>query len=174
MNKLEEIEAIRQLKYRYFRFLDMKRFRELTALFIADGSTAYDNGRYSYKGHEEIFAFMDESMGMPEAYTSHQGHHPEITLLDDTNATGIWHFEDTVHRMDYQVAIYGAGIYWDEYVKVDGEWKFRYTGYERLWVRQEALPEDPSRQIRGMFDKEERAISRGRGLRSGEDALFPK
>jgi hypothetical protein len=27
----------------------------------------------------------------------------------------------------------GAAFYHDEYVKVDGEWKIRSTGYERLY-----------------------------------------
>ena len=173
MNKFEEIEAIKQLKYRYFRFLDMKRFKDLAELFTTDGTTAYDNGRYSFKGHDEIYTFMDESMGRPEAYTSHQGHHPEITLADEKHATGIWHFEDTVHMMDYKVRVCGAGVYWDEYLKVDGQWKFQHSGYERLWVRSESLAEDSSREIRGMYDKEERLMSAARPMRQGEDLLFP-
>lgn len=173
MNELLEIERIRQLKYRYFRLLDMKRFRELVTLFAEDATTAYDCGRYSYQGREAIFEFLNTSMGMKEAYTSHQGHHPEITLIDDTHATGIWHFEDTVHRTDYNVLITGAGIYWDEYIKRDGQWHFQHTGYERLWVKQEKLPVDPSRSLRGLFDEEEIERSRQRSKLCGELALFP-
>lgn len=174
MSQFEEIEAIKQLKYRYFRFLDMKLYRKLAGLFTEDGSTAYDNGRYSYQGQDEIFRFMDESMGKPQIYTSHQAHHPEITLLDASHATGVWHFEDTVHMMEHQLVIFGAGIYWDEYLKVGGEWKFQHSGYERLWVRQEVLPENSSRTIRGMYDPEERKLSKARPMRKNEAGIFPE
>ena len=42
----------------------------------------------------------------------------------------MWHFEDTVYRLDDKVKITGAGIYWDEYVKTDQEWLISHTGYE--------------------------------------------
>src|ERR1700732_230893 len=39
-----EIESIRQLKYAYFRLLDLKRFTELGALLTEDATTAYQSG----------------------------------------------------------------------------------------------------------------------------------
>ena len=69
--------------------------------------------------------------------------------------------------------ICGAGVYWDEYLKVNDQWKFQHTGYERLWVRSESLAEDPSRELRGMYDKEERLMSADRPMRVGEKLLFP-
>ena len=76
-------------------------------------------------------------------------------------------------RLDVQVLIKGAGIYFDEHLKVDGEWMFQHTGYERLWVGQENLHEDPGRKIRVMYDAAEREMSRQRPKRHGELALFP-
>ena len=159
MNSVEElleVEKIMRLKHSYFRYLDMKQFEKLVLLFAEDATTAYDNGRYSFTGREAILKFMNEGMALRESPTLHQGHHPEINLIDENRANGTWHFEDVVIRMDFDIVITGAGIFFDEYVKIDGEWKIQHTGYERLWFRQEKLPEDPSRVIRVMYDPEER------------------
>ena len=43
------------------------------------------------------------------------------------------------------------GIYWDEYVKQDGQWKIRHTGYERVWEYSEVFPEN-SLTFKSMFD----------------------
>ncbi len=173
MEELLEIEAIKQLKYRYFRFLDSKQFTPLVQLFAEDATTAYDNGRHSCKGRDELFSFLDESMGTGKMNASHQAHHPEITIVDETHATGIWHFEDTVNHMEYNIQITGSGIYWDEYIKIDGQWCFQHTGYERLWVSYEPIAVDNGFSIRSMFDEEEKQISRERPKRPGELLLFP-
>lgn len=173
LQALLDIEQIKQLKYRYFRFLDSKHFTELVELMTEDATTAYDNGRHSFQGRDAIYKFLDESMTTPDSLTAHQGHHPEITLVDDNHATGIWHFEDTVHRLDYRVLVFGAGIYWDEYVKVDGEWKFAHTGYERLWVRTEKIDEERLLEIRGMWSADDIERSNKRTKKTGELGLFP-
>jgi hypothetical protein len=40
MAQLEEIEAIKQLKYRYFRCLDSKRWAELAECFAPDATSS--------------------------------------------------------------------------------------------------------------------------------------
>lgn len=174
LQNLVEIEKIKQLKYRYFRHLDSKQFSDIIELFTDDATTAYDNGRHSYQGREQIFKFLDESMTTPDSLTAHQAHHPEITVIDENHATGIWHFEDTVHRLDFRVLIFGAGIYWDEYVKVDGQWKIAHTGYERLWVRTEKIDEDRLLEIRSMWSTKDIVRSNQRTKKAAELALFPQ
>ena len=34
---------------------------------------------------------------------------------------------------EHDFEIHGTAIYHDEYVKVDGEWKIRHTGYDRIF-----------------------------------------
>jgi hypothetical protein len=173
LQQLLEIEKIKQLKYRYFRLLDMKRFDELVTLCADNISTAYDNGRHSVEGKDALLSFLNETMYTPNSMTSHQGHHPEITLIDDHNATGIWHFEDTVVRPDYKVVVTGSGIYWDEYVKEDGEWKLARTAYERLFVRTEKLDEEKLLELRGLWTPEEITRSNERPKTARESGMFP-
>lgn len=171
MDELLEIERIKQLKYRYFRLLDMKQFEELVENCTDDITTAYDNGRHSFSGRDELLNFFVTSM--PKTmFHQHQGHHPEITILDDSHATGIWHFEDTVLLSDQDIVIRGTGIYWDEYRKEEGEWRLSHTGYERLWCTTEPYHQAEWREVRGYFDAEERKLSAERKMTPGEAAFF--
>jgi hypothetical protein len=63
----------------------------------------------------------------------HQGHHPEIELTSDTTAKGIWSLQDYVIDRKGNTHLRGASFYYDEYVKVNGEWKIKLAGYERIF-----------------------------------------
>ncbi|HJP66700.1 MAG TPA: nuclear transport factor 2 family protein, partial [Actinomycetota bacterium] len=57
-------------------------------------------------------------------------------------ATGIWALEDVVISLDHQVTIRGAAFYRDEYVKIDGSWRIKHTGYERVFEEIEPRNDD--------------------------------
>jgi hypothetical protein len=149
---LEEIEAIRQLKYRYFRLLDTKRFTELGHLLTDDATTSYQSGELSYRGRDAIVAFLEESLGSGDIVTMHNGHHPEITLTGATTATGVWYLEDrvVVRAMDFEIV--GTLLYDDRYVKIDGEWKIEHTGYERIFEEHRRHSTQQLHSFRAMFD----------------------
>lgn len=170
MNELMEIEQIQKLKHRYFRHLDCKQFEAMLGLFADDSSTSYDSGRHAYHGKAAIRAFFDDNMGDPKLVHQHQGHHPEIELTSDTTATGIWYMDDTVHILEHNMKVRGNGIYWDEYVKVEGEWKIKHTGYERIWEYTEMLGER-SLKFKTMFDEDELERRAERTKRAGEPPI---
>jgi hypothetical protein len=130
---LEEIEAIRRLKYAYFRLLDTKQFVELGALLTEDVTTAFQSGELAFTGREAVVGFLTESLGGPTIITLHNGHHPEITLTGPDAAVGTWYLEDRVIVPEHDYEIWGTAIYDDAYAKVDGAWKIRHTGYERIF-----------------------------------------
>jgi ketosteroid isomerase-like protein len=134
--RLEDIEAIRQLKYSYFRLLDTKRFDELGELLTEDATSAFQSGELSQDGRAAIVRFLKESLADPGIVTMHTGHHPEIDPTGDSEATGTWYLEDLVMVPAADFEIHGTALYRDEYVKVDGTWKIRHTGYERIFERQ--------------------------------------
>ena len=45
LTRLLEIEAIKQLKYRYFRHLDLKEWDALAELFAPDARSSYGDGK---------------------------------------------------------------------------------------------------------------------------------
>ena len=63
MDELLEIEAIKQLKYKYFRCLDSKAWDELAETLLDDATAAYDSGKYSYEGKPAILEFLSSSLG---------------------------------------------------------------------------------------------------------------
>ena len=74
-----ELEAIRRLKYAYFRTLDLKEFDELGALLTEDVTAAYEDGRTVLEGRRGDRQWLCEVLGGPGMVTEHHGHHPEIT-----------------------------------------------------------------------------------------------
>jgi hypothetical protein len=130
---LADIESICQLKYAYFRLLDLKRFTELGELLTEDATTAYQSGELRHAGREAIVAFLQESLGHPGIVTMHNGHHPEIEITSDTTASGRWYLEDRVIVPEHDFALHGTALYEDRYAKVAGAWKIAHTGYDRIY-----------------------------------------
>jgi hypothetical protein len=147
MYDLQEIEAIKRLKYRYLRCLDCKLWDELKQCFIPEATAAYSGGKYSFETRDEIVKFLVEFLGHDTVLTMHQAHQPEIELTSETTATGVWALEDRVINLDLDITIRGAAFYHDEYVKVDGEWKFESTGYQRVYEEIESRKDTASLQV---------------------------
>jgi uncharacterized protein (TIGR02246 family) len=133
LTTLIETEAIKRLKYAYFRCLDQKLWDEMADLFVEDATAAYSGGKYHYEGRDAIVDFMRRNMDRPAFHTSHRVHHPEITFDSDEEATGVWAMEDVNVDTEWDFYLTGAGFYTDQYVKRDGAWRFRHTGYKRTF-----------------------------------------
>ncbi len=149
---LDEIAAIEQLKYRYFRLLDTKRFRELGELLTDDVTCSYQGGEYSYTGRDAIVSFLEETLGNPDIVSMHNGHHPEIELTSPTTATGTWYLEDRVVVRAADLEILGTLLYADRYQKVGGVWKISHTGYDRIFEEHRRHSDLKLHSFRAMFD----------------------
>ena len=129
---LVELEAIKRLKYRYCRLLDRKQWDEMAECFLPDATAAYGDGKYSFEGRDAILGFLRDALGAT-MLTNHQVSQPEIELTSATTATGTWALRDHVIETKHGLTIEGAAFYDDEYVKVDGAWRIRHTGYKRTY-----------------------------------------
>lgn len=139
--EIVELEAIKRLKYRYVRLIDLKQWDELESLFVPDATATYSDGKYAFDGRDAIMAFLRESMASTNMLTSHKVHQPEIDI-DGDRATATWALEDVVIHLDYNLRISGAAFYSDRYVKVDGEWRIEHTGYERVYEEMQPRADD--------------------------------
>jgi ketosteroid isomerase-like protein len=133
---LEDVEAIRQLKYAYFRLLDTKQFDALGDLLTDDVTTAYQSGELAFTGRDAVVAFLGDSIGGNDIVTVHHGHHPEIAVTSPTAAEGTWYLEDRVIVPGHDFELHGTAIYADRYSKVDGRWLISHTGYVRIFEEQ--------------------------------------
>ncbi len=144
---LAAIEEIRQLKYRYFRTLDLKEWDEFGGCLAEDvvaryGTQAMDKPLH-FDNRADVVEFMAGNLGTG-IISIHIASHPEIQVDGDT-ATGSWGFEDTVIVPAFEVQIRGGGYYRDEYRKdPDGKWRITATSYERIYEAMTSLKDTPS------------------------------
>jgi len=83
------------------------------------------------------------------SFTLHMTHNPKINVTGDA-ATGEWYYEVAANSID-NAASWIGGKYIEQYVKVDGGWKFKEivadwyysTPYEKGWA-EEGMIHDPS------------------------------
>lgn len=147
MIDLHELEAIKRLKHKYLRCLDEKLWDEMETCFTEDATAAYSDGKYSFTGRDKILEFLRQVLGPPTMLTSHRASQPEIDFTSNTTASGIWALIDTVIETGSNVTIRGAAFYRDEYVKVNGEWRIKTTGYTRTFEEVESRNDTPSLKL---------------------------
>jgi SnoaL-like domain len=128
----DDLEAIRQLKARYCRFLDAKDVEGWRSVFTTDVVVRLDMAVSTAGADpktappvEGVDNFVPRVMaGLENAATMHHCHTPEITLTSATTATGIWAMEDWVIFGTGQ-ELHGAGHYRETYEKQDGTWRIK-------------------------------------------------
>jgi len=143
MLDLEAIELIKQLKARYFRFIDTCNVIGLRdQVFTQDAlihfrSPSYDAHVSGWEALEKFYlqSFTNIRFGM------HHGHHPEITVMGE-HATGIWYLHDIFIRSDERVIYEGSALYEDVYVKVGDDWRIKQSRYDRLLEMVSPLRDD--------------------------------
>jgi uncharacterized protein (TIGR02246 family) len=127
---MDEIEAIRRLKARYFRTMDTKDWDGMREVFTDDVlMDMTDAGGGIARGADEFMASLRELLD--GTITVHQGHMPEIDLTSETTATGTWALNDIViwpngTRLD------GYGHYHETYEKRADGWRIKSSKLTRL------------------------------------------
>jgi uncharacterized protein (TIGR02246 family) len=134
---LDDIEAIKRLKARYFRTLDTQDWEGFGLVFTEDAVLDVPEVDSVSEGREAIVAMVSSSLA--KARTVHHGHMPEIQLTGPDTARGIWAMQDynewAPRESGERVGIRGYGHYREEYRRDDdGEWRISRSRLERLRV----------------------------------------
>tara|TARA_R110002049_G_scaffold23490_60_gene82884 strand:- start:5441 stop:6022 length:582 start_codon:yes stop_codon:yes gene_type:complete len=145
IQRLMDIEAIKQLKHAYFRCVDTANLEELGTLFHEDVTVHFRGGNYEWnlQGREEYVNGIGQSFSK-EAIGQHNAHHPEIQILSETEATAIWYLADNMWILNHNAKTHGTALYWDRYLKVDGKWLIKETNYERIYEINDVLEKRPN------------------------------
>ncbi|MEB4210567.1 nuclear transport factor 2 family protein [Mycobacterium sp. 94-17] len=142
----DELEAIRQLKARYCRFLDTKDLASWREVFTQDVVVTLDMA-VSTGGADAATAAPIEGVdnfapvvmgGLEGVATKHHCHTPELTLTSPSTATGIWAMEDLLifgSTNGKARELYGAGHYHETYEKRDGAWRIKSLHLTRTILR---------------------------------------
>jgi 3-hydroxyisobutyrate dehydrogenase-like beta-hydroxyacid dehydrogenase len=139
VRELAAIEEIKQLKARYFRFLDMKDWDSFADLFTGDCEHLLptDDDRRPVPNDQYL---RDIRRTLADATTVHHGHTPEITIVGPNEATGTWAmFDDVEIPGDGRGPTHfqGYGYYHETYRRCDdGRWRISSKRNVRLRVDQ--------------------------------------
>ncbi len=128
---LLEIEAIKQLKARYCRFLDTKDWGAWRGIFTDDFRSDTVERRAARSSSAPTRSSRSPARASAASATVHQVHAPEIELTSATTARGVWALEDVV-RLAPGVNLRGYGHYDETYEKVDGRWLITSSTLTRL------------------------------------------
>ena len=139
---LEDIEEIKRLKAIYCAYCDDNYDADaIASLFTEDA--IWDGGmRGRAEGREEIRSFfLRAPQRLP--FAIHMVMNPVVTV-DGDSATGIWYLFQPCTFSDGDRAVWGSARYDEEYVRVDGSWKFKrlkltshfWTPFDQGWVQE--------------------------------------
>ena len=138
--KLLAVEAIKQLKSRYFYHLDNKNWAAWRKEVWADDATLEvpELSDKPVTGADNIVAWTASRFKGVTA--THHGHMPDIEITSGDSATGIWAMEDILRWPEDSPGpsghtfIHGFGHYREAYVKTPKGWRIQSTRLTRLHV----------------------------------------
>lgn len=132
---IADLEAVKQLKYRYLRAFDTKHWdgfaATLTDDVAGDYGTSVDGKPLSFTNRTDLVGYMRAAVG-PNVVTEHRVTHPEITVNGD-EASGIWYLQDRVIVAEANFMLIGAAFYRDRYRRTTDGWQVSATGYDRTY-----------------------------------------
>jgi len=145
MNDLERlvaIEDIKQLKARYYRFLDTKQWDDFETVFTEDAvmdvrnpDRIVETDEGLYRGNRVIRQFAERALG--NGTSTDRAFLPEITVTSATEASGIWAQEDrlTWPPGNVNTALEGFGYEYETYEKIGDAWRIKSTRLTRVVVK---------------------------------------
>ncbi len=117
IDRLESLDAIRQLPAKYALALDMRDMDAMVSLFPADVRVGKDAS-----GRQALRAYMDRTLRSPFTGTSHHIGGHVIEFEDPDHAHGVVYSKNE-HETDDEWVIMQM-MYVDDYVRQDGRWHF--------------------------------------------------
>jgi hypothetical protein len=132
--KLADIEAVKQVKFRYLRALDTKHWDDFANTLTDDVIGDYGSSlgkELHFANRVDLVNYMRKALG-PAVITEHRVTHPEITVTGD-EASGTWYLQDRVIVAEFDFMLIGAAFYHDRYRRTDDGWKISATSYDRTY-----------------------------------------
>ncbi len=141
ITRMEDIEAIKQLKALYCEICDDDHNPDRIVEIFTDDGVWEGRGIGTARGRDEIRALFERFRDMM-SFSQHMTMNPRIEVDGDT-ARGTWYFFGPfTFRADNQ-AKWQATRYHEEYARIDGEWKIKHlkirgpgfsADYEKGWA----------------------------------------
>jgi ketosteroid isomerase-like protein len=124
ITRLEDIEAIKQLKARYCEICDDRHNPDRIATLFAEDAI-WESGDFGKaEGHAAIRELFRDFQKM-FSFSQHNIMNP-IIAVDGDRATGIWYIMGPWTYTENNDEKWLALRYDDDYVKTGGEWKYQH------------------------------------------------
>ena len=122
IQRLLDIEAIKNLKAKGVRLVDAKQWDAWSGEVLSEDTVFYGDGA-PLIGRDAVVASVSRSLA--EAVTVHRVHAPEINLTGPDSASGVWPMDDYVTGTfgGTPMVIRGHGYYEEEYVRTATGWR---------------------------------------------------
>lgn len=136
---LAAAEEIRQIKARYFRFVDTKQWDCLRKLFTEDATLHFPERTVAPEKYDSCISRLSRLLGS-DVVSIHEGGMADISILDEANAQAIWFMRDTIifpegRPNPFGIAkLAGAGHYHEHYRRCSRGWLIASLRLERLFV----------------------------------------
>ena len=122
LSELENTEAIKRLRYTYCYLCDEYKMDELLQLFAKDAQADFHEFG-QYVGNAEVARFYKDIVPKAMTFFVHMVSNPMIHIIDDEHAKGKWYAD--VPAILGGEARWMCGRYEEEYIKENGQWKFK-------------------------------------------------
>lgn len=140
--ELEAKDAIRELKARYCRALDLRRVEDLRDTLLPEGAIIAYEGFPTFEGRDAFVAVFEQMGCSPGVHDIHHALNPVIELIGENEAKAHWslHFKSIIMA---QRTIITMGVeYDDRYVRQDGRWWIAETRTTRPFYLTEVVDAD--------------------------------
>ena len=120
-SRLSDIEAIRKLRYKYWRCIHQGLWDDLLDCYADNAAVDFGYG-VELEGKAALERFYKEHMAPAYVLVAPQGHNPEIEIVTQTRARGLWQLDNSMVEAATGKAVRVGAAYSEEYVKETGEW----------------------------------------------------
>jgi hypothetical protein len=137
IRRLEAVEEIKRLKYRYWRACDAKDPEGFRDCFVKSGADL-DYGALGMFSDRDALTEVYAGLALRRAGEQwllndiHHGKHPVIDVIDDRTATGDWTFWFMQVNLEASVVIQQSMEYRDRYAVEDGAWRIQRSHVHAL------------------------------------------
>lgn len=141
LQQLEDIEAIKKLKARYFHACDRKQVDVIRECFV-EGDCVIDYGAVGvFKNREAFIELFSDKACHEHIIDTHHGQNPQISIMSDSVAVACWDLFFHQINTEANTLTQLSGYYEDRFVKTAAGWRIHTTKFNATSTLVSAIEE---------------------------------